>query len=416
VRRRIVAATLLVALVAIGILGVPLLVITQNEIGSRTYDHLVHDAQVCALKVEPYVVSHTLTTARLDQLVADNPYVSVRLPSGQLYTTGSPPGGTPLRTTVNMAGGAVLTFERPPGDYYNERVESAAVIVIAAAVAIGVAVMLAGRVSTRLTTPLSRLADDAGRFGDGDLRPSGQRYGIPELDDVARVLDGAALRLSDLVRREREFAGDVSHQLRSRLTALSMRLEEVGASTDPNASREAEAALEQVDRMVSVIDDLLEQARNERARSAIPVNVAEQLDNVYDEWAPQLSSHGRKLRILPADGLRAHATPGHLQQAIGVLVENAITHGAGTVDVQAFRHGEHVVVEVTDEGPGVSDRLIGSVFARGVSGRGGTGLGLPLARALVEADSGRLELVRPKPATFAIYLPRLPAADKRSID
>jgi signal transduction histidine kinase len=287
------------------------------------------------------------------------------------------------------------------------------VVVVAAAVAIGVAVLLAGRVSTRLTTPLSRLADDAGRFGDGDLRPSGQRYGIPELDDVARVLDGAALRLSDLVRREREFAGDVSHQLRSRLTALSMRLEEVGSSSDPNASREAEAALEQVDRMVSVIDDLLEQARNERARSAIPVNVAEQLDNVYDEWAPQLSSHGRKLRILPSDGLRAHATPGHLQQAIGVLVENAMTHGAGTVDVQAFRHGEHVVVEVTDEGPGVSDRLIGSVFARGVSGRGGTGLGLPLARALVEADSGRLELVRPKPATFAIYLPGLPALEKR---
>ncbi|WP_390624163.1 sensor histidine kinase [Fodinicola feengrottensis] len=90
-----------------------------------------------------------------------------------------------------------------------------------------------------------------------------------------------------------------------------------------------------------------------------------------------------------------------------------MTHGAGTVDVQAYRHGEHVVVEVTDEGPGVSDLLIGSVFARGVSGRGGTGLGLPLARALVEADSGRLELVRPKPATFAIYLPGLPQLEKR---
>nr|WP_163570514.1 HAMP domain-containing sensor histidine kinase [Fodinicola feengrottensis] len=285
-RRRIVVATLLVALVAIGILGVPLLVITQNQIGSSAQVTVNHDGLKYALDVEPFVADRSLTAAKLDAIVDDNAYVSVTLSNGQTVATGVRPTGSTLQTTVNIGGGASLTVQHSLADYARDRIETAAIVVIAAALAIGVAVLLAGRVSTRLTTPLSRLADDASRFGEGDLRPSGQRYGIAELDDVARVLDGAALRLADLVRREREFAGDVSHQLRSRLTALSMRLEEVGASTDPNASREAEAALEQVDRMVSVIDDLLEQARNERARSAIPVDVAEQLDNVYDEVGP----------------------------------------------------------------------------------------------------------------------------------
>jgi signal transduction histidine kinase len=113
------------------------------------------------------------------------------------------------------------------------------------------------------------------------------------------------------------------------------------------------------------------------------------------------------MRIDAGTGLRARATPGHVAQALGVLVENALQHGAGTVTVAARPHGEHVVVEVGDEGDGVPDPLVPLVFDRGVSGGDGTGLGLALARALVEADSGRLELRRAHPAVFAVYLPRV---------
>jgi signal transduction histidine kinase len=338
-RRRIVRATVLVALLAVGALGVPLLIMTQLEIN---------------------------TTAK-DQ---------------------------------NWAAEDLLTFQ----------VESIGIEIALALVAVGVAVVLADRVSRRLSTPLYKLAEDASRLADGDLRPSGNRYGVAELDEVARALDTAALRLSDLVQRERDFAGNVSHQLRSRLTALSMRLEEIGASCDGTAQKEAEAALDQVDRMVEVIEDLLEQARAERAGSASKIDMGDQLKQVDGEWTPVLAAEGRELRVTYDRDLVAKATPGHVQQAIGVLVENAMVHGGGTVEVSAFRRGEHIVIEVTDGGAGLPVGLDGSVFARGVSGRGGTGLGLPLARTLVEADSGRLELVRSVPATFAIYLPGLPAS------
>lgn len=341
-RRRIVVATVLVALVAVGVLGVPLLLMTQLEI----------------------------TTVASDQ-------------------------------------------NWPEADQVALRIESIGVEIGLALIAIGVAVLLARRVSQRLSTPLSQLAEDASRLAHGDLRPPGHRYDIAELDEVSRALDTAALRLSDLVQAEREFAGNVSHQLRSRLTALSMRLEEIGSSTEGTARTESEAALDQVDRMVELIDELLEQTRADRASSAVVVNVCDQLRQVDTEWSPILTAAGRQLRVTSSggiDGLTAYATPGHLQQAIGVLVENGLVHGDGTVEVSAYRRGEHVVVEVTDAGPGLAAGLAGSVFVRGVSGRGGTGLGLPLARTLVEADSGRLELARATPATFAIYLPGVPAS------
>jgi signal transduction histidine kinase len=284
-----------------------------------------------------------------------------------------------------------------------------AAIAVLAILGVSVASVLAVLVrgSKRVAAPLAELAEDAARLAAGDLRPAGRRYGAEEYDRVAFSLDTAAVRLGDLVRRERELAADVSHQLRSRLTALSIRLEEVAASADAAVRAEADAALDQVDRMVRIVDELLDQARTERAHNAVEIDVADQLESLATEWADAFRIGGRRMVVAPTDGLRALATPGHVTQALGVLVENALQHGAGTVTVDARPHGEHVVVEVRDEGPGVPDPIAPVVFDRGVSGGDGTGLGLALARALVEADSGRLELRSAHPAIFAVYLPRV---------
>jgi signal transduction histidine kinase len=299
--------------------------------------------------------------------------------------------------------------------YVDESIQLRAgvVVVLAALLAVGAAMVVAARQARRIVAPLGQLATDAARLAGGDLGPTGRRYGAEELDHVAQALDSAAVRLGELVRRERQLAADVSHQLRSRLTALSMRLEEVAAVADPAVRAEAEAALDQVDRMVHIVDELLDQARTERAQNAVPLDVAEHLAALRADWDDAFRVSGRELRIdVPAgDGaepvLRARATPGHVAQALGVLIENALQHGAGAVTVTARAYGEHVVVEVGDEGVGVPDPLVPLVFDRGVSGGDGTGIGLAVARALVEADSGRLELRRAHPAVFAVYLPRI---------
>jgi len=294
------------------------------------------------------------------------------------------------------------------------RLWAAGLIVVLAVVAVVVAMVVAARRARETVRPLAELAADAARLAAGDLGPTGRRYVAEELDDLADALDSAAIRLGELVRRERQLAADVSHQLRSRLTALSMRLEEVAAVADPAVRAEAEAALDQVDRMVHIVDELLDQARTERAHNAVEIDMAEQLSALRTDWDDAFRLSGRQLHLDAPDGdlgpgLRARATPGHVAQVLGVLIENALQHGAGAVTVAARAHGEHVVVEVRDEGVGVPDPLVPLVFDRGVSGGDGTGIGLSVAGALVEADSGRLELRSAHPAVFAVYLPRISA-------
>jgi signal transduction histidine kinase len=99
-------------------------------------------------------------------------------------------------------------------------------------------------------------------------------------------------------------------------------------------------------------------------------------------------------------------SPGGVAQALDVLLENALNHGAGTTRLEARIVDGRSVLAVEDGGAGVPEPLEHSIFDRDVSTAGSTGLGLPLARALVEADGGRLLLAHPRPARFEIVLPR----------
>jgi signal transduction histidine kinase len=263
----------------------------------------------------------------------------------------------------------------------------------------------------RLAEPLKDVAGRAARLGAGDFRPDRRRHGVGELDQVAEALDTSAKALAELVQRERELVGDVSHQLRSRLTALQLRLETLAEHDDPEAADEANAALEQADRLAGVLDELLAAARAARAVGAEPIDLSDELGRIAEEWRELLRAEGRTLRLKVSDGLLARVTPARLREAIGVLLDNALRHGAGTVSLAA-RHGDGtVVIEVSDSGGGVPDELAGHIFERGVSGGGSTGVGLALARALVDADGGRLELSTKRPATFTVFLP-VPRADE----
>ncbi len=185
-----------------------------------------------------------------------------------------------------------------------------------------------------------------------------------------------------------------------------MRLEEIALSDAPGVRVEAVAALEQAERLSGVVNELLAQARHARAAGAEVVDVAAELRTIVAEYAPAVARAGRSVAVTAEPGLVATATPGRLHQAVGALVDNAVQHGAGTVQVTAHIAGSNVVVEVTDEGAGVAPDLVPLLFQRGVSGSDSTGLGLALARALVEADGGRLELRRSGPPVFAVYLAR----------
>jgi signal transduction histidine kinase len=283
----------------------------------------------------------------------------------------------------------------------------AALMVAVAALAAWVAALLAAR----LARPVEELAEAAARLGAGDPRPLGRRYGVADLDQVADGLDTSARRLSRLLAADRELAVDASHQLRTPLTALSMRLEEmIAAADEPDVVREeGHAALTQAERLADVVTQLLGPARRATASAAALTGIDEIVQQQLVEWEPAFRRVRRKLEVIGERGLQAHVTPGGVAQVLATLIDNALMHGGGTVTLQTSHSARSVVIEVRDEGRGVPPELVSRIFERSVSGRPeGTGLGLALARTMAAADGGRVVLVKPKPATFAVFLPRHP--------
>ena len=275
--------------------------------------------------------------------------------------------------------------------------------------AVAVAGLLAWLFARRAARPVEELAEAAGRLATGDPRPVGRRYGVTELDQVAAGLDSAARRVTHLLTADSELAIDASHQLRTPLTALSMRLEEMIASADdPEVVREeGTAALVQAERLAEVVSQLLSPARRVGAGSAALISIDRIVLQQITEWEPAFRRAGRKMVLIGESRLQAYVTPGGLAQVIATLLDNALMHGKGTVTIRRTQSAGSVVIEVEDEGDGVPAELVSRIFERSVSGRPeGTGLGLALARTMAAADGGRIVLARRKPPVFAVFLPR----------
>jgi signal transduction histidine kinase len=342
------------------------------------------------------------------QLVVDSPRTGH-------FVIGADPGSGAVAESLALGQRGTVRLAVPSGGMRSEQLEAVALVALLVGLSVGIGAAIATITAGRLAGPLEDIADRATRLGMGDFRPAPARHGIPELDRVAELLDASAVALAELVARERDLVGDVSHQLRSRLTALLLRLDELATHPDPDTAAEAEAALEQAERLGAVLDDLLRATEEARAATAEPVELAELLREVVADWQPQADADRRPLRLRVADALVARVTPGRLREALGVLIDNALRHGAGVVTLSARWTGvgpdRMVVVEVTDGGEGVPEDLAAHVFDRGISGSSSTGVGLALARALVEADGGRLELSSARPARFAVYL-RVPRGEE----
>jgi len=261
--------------------------------------------------------------------------------------------------------------------------------------------------SRRLAQPLTRLAEAAEQLGEGTTKLDPIRSDIPEVDRVSVVLTRSAQQVTKSLAAEREFASDASHQLRTPLTALLMRLEEISVSDDPEVvHEEAGIAMEQVERLTRVVDDLLMRSRRSNDAPRPEVSLDSVIAALQREWQPAFEQARRSVRVHGERGLVVKSTPVALSQVLSTLLENSLVHGRGTVEMQARRSGPSVVVEVSDQGEGVPATIAPHIFERSVSsGRGqSTGLGLALARDLAESNGGRLDLVSAQPARFALFL------------
>jgi signal transduction histidine kinase len=231
--------------------------------------------------------------------------------------------------------------------------------------------------------------------------------GISELDAIGAALADADRRVEDVLRREREFSDNASHQLRTPLAGLRMRLEELRAiATTEDAAREADAALAQTDRLMGTIEHLEALARG-RGADVHAADLARVVaDHVSGEWGPRFAAAGRELTVSPSGAVAARLAPEAARQVVDVLLDNALRHGAGTTAVSVASEHGWARLRVRDEGPGVAPSRAEALFERGVSsGNGGGGVGLAVARELVRREGGELALVHARPPCFEAAVP-----------
>ncbi|WP_020662553.1 ATP-binding protein [Amycolatopsis benzoatilytica] len=412
-RRRILLAILLAVLVTAAVLGIPLGVTAWRLVENLNRESLAERARNIAATVDTQVANgQTVDLEQFRIVLPEGGLLIVRADGLNERRLGADPGPDPVVESVPTARSGTVMLATPSGPVRTKQTQVTLLVVLLVVLSVGTGAVVATVTARRLARPLRHVADRASRLGGGDFRPDPSRFRVAELDMLAEALDTSGSALAQLVQRERQLVGDVSHQLRSRLTALQLRLEPLTGHEDADVAEESKAAQEQADRLAQALEELLAAARAAREADAEPVDLPAMLPAVAEEWRQLLRVEGRNLRLKIADGLMVRVTPARLREVIGVLLDNALRHGAGTVTLSARRGDADgtVVIEVADTGSGVPDEIAPHIFERGFSGGGSTGVGLALARALVEADGGRLELSNKRPAVFSLFL-KVPRPD-----
>ena len=267
------------------------------------------------------------------------------------------------------------------------------------------AAVLARQRAARIARPLEELTRAADALGAGDFTVRTRGSGIYEAELASRALERTAARLGALLDRERALTSDVSHQIRTPLTALRLGLERALLTPDADPTASIRAALDRVDRVESTVDELLARARDMLA-PVQPIDLTTLVEQARTErWQELARARDRSLRIRSeADLPPAAATIPVLHQVLDVLVSNALVHGAGVVTVSVRSVAGALAVEVSDEGAGFDEPALAAAFRRGDPRARGHGIGLALARDLTESIGGRLTVSHPGPAPVVVIL------------
>jgi len=306
-QRRLLISMLAVAIVAVLALGIPLAFVLGRLQVDDANELLLRDAQNVARNLQERSTSlqpiGRVGAAQVARNLSDR-YVVVQEDflgrTVRLTATGTRPRHN-YRSATLTVGRFTVTVAADDADLTGNLTKELLLVGGVALLAVGVAVVLGLLYARRIVKPLQELAGAADRLGSGDSSPLGRRYGIQELDRVAEGLDGSAQRINDLLSAERDFAVDASHQLRTPLTALSMRLEEMMAAADyPDVVREeGAAALAQTERLTDVVGQLLGRARRTSAGAPTVASVDEIVgQQVVDPLSRAVQALGNPVEFL----------------------------------------------------------------------------------------------------------------------
>ncbi|WP_053227886.1 ATP-binding protein [Solirubrobacter soli] len=326
-----------------------------------------------------------------------------RLKGVQTETETDPTEHVRLLARPIDGGGTVIVGVSMDPYRHTERIAVVGTGILCLFVLLGSALVARRAVGAALE-PVSDMTARAAEWSENDLH---RRFAlgppVDELTALAATLDGLLGRIDAALRHEQRFSAEMAHELRTPLSGVRAEVEL--ALRDGRTDAERRAALQTVlagtDRMAAVIETLLAAARSDTARgSSDAVAVARTVTQLVQPYERAIA-----LRAT-VEPLTVRVGEDVIAGALHPLLENAVRHATHDVEVEVAPGADGgVVIAVSDDGAGIAPEDAERIFAPGVSGNGGAGLGLPLARRLARAAGGDVVAVPQRGGRLELRLP-----------
>ncbi len=304
---------------------------------------------------------------------------------------------------MHMGRGMAMAVGMMADLYQDFRSVMTQAVLLATGASVLVALLVSAFVARRITAPLQALIEASRHVAKGDYSRKVEYLASDEISQLVASFNAmaAALARQDQVRHE--FVTNVAHELRTPLTGLRAYLEAMEDGVVPADSRSLGLALSELDRITRLVEDLQELSRIEEGGLQIdpePTSLRELLEKAVDKFRPAFQAKGVDLSLSAESSLPLVMADGHrFLQVMDNLLSNALraTPEGGSVRVDAARNGNWVTVTVRDTGEGIPPDQLDQVFDRfyrvdrsRARHTGGSGIGLTIARHLVEAHGGRI--------------------------
>jgi len=322
----------------------------------------------------------------------------------------------PIINGPNTLGAVRLTFPASVVDSaVNQRLRG---ITSVAGITLLVSVLVALLLALGITRRLSNLKNVTAEFTHGNFKIRADvDDGAPEIRSLARSFNAMADQLDKLISQQKAFAGDASHQLRTPLTALQLRLERATEmlSTDPaGAAERLEAAMIETERLQRLVEGLLVLSRSENVDQITrdKFDASQIARERFENWEALADEQGVSIVLQLPESATILAIPGATEQVIDNYIDNALGNvpANSTITVEITADSEFTKISVIDEGPGIPEADLAKAFNRfwrAHSDTHGSGLGLAIVDRLATASGGRAELVNLTPHGLSadVYFP-----------
>lgn len=277
--------------------------------------------------------------------------------------------------------------------------------VVTGILAIAIAVAMVRFLAHGMTYPLREMVDAAQAMARGDYSRRVTATSRDEVGQLARAFNTMAGELAEVDRMRRDLVANASHELRTPIGALQAKLENLVDGVEPLNAKAAEAALDQVERLATLVEQLLHLSKLESGAVDLelrPVSASAMLRGLAAEWSATASTRAVRLRVdVDPASLELRIDERRLRQVLQNLIANAVRHAppASEVVMRARPHAPGVRLEVIDSGSGIAPDEAERVFERfyrsdraRATDEGGVGLGLAIARWIVDLHGGRISV------------------------